>query len=1179
MPIDGQLPPDYHPDLITIPEICEDIISVEDWENPGTEGYTTWGGEYNGLEFANILGDKYMFFNTRNHLKIRKLEKPEDCIGQFGVPKPDGGWLYTLELNGKDGEIDNDIKTDLPRTSGWDHIGDVDIINNQEGSVLIILPLEYEKKDYYPAVAVYRYSPGRSPEYVGADVLTHQWLGNNKLAWAAILPSEHNPSADSNTNLFFTSDNEHVNSLNVYDITFYKSSIDIKFVDYFDIQTKQHEAQGGDISASGLLVIASQSHHALKVIDLYTGEFLGNLYAEVHPGLPYYQEYEGVSIFEFGSEKDCYFGNVHLLLHDDNKKGKRIRDHFFMKHYELPPVPLLVVKQANRDGDFLPDGFDKCPNIHSGDDLDDDCRPKGEDSCDDIWLPENDAARIDKDDDCILDYTPQINTDGIYETLRAHQWIPDKIKVVDNCSPAISKHNCSPASNYSKCSNHKQKNIDYFTEQTILSDQARKNNGLPAYLNYLKDWDEDDYRGNACDDKPVLRTTSVQYCLNPHIGLRQTSYDAKGDIPSAPSFHELTLPERRYWNPGTNLFCESEVPIISKSTHIKVGVDVDNNGQSGERGVSLWKCNCDPLDPEEDCTTCATNVLPGMPGSNYNGFEKSCRLGHTNCSKVLKKEEKDYIKSKAEYAVKFSEDDGRIRFAVDYSVEDMEDTTVNYPKLYVASNVMDAFTTFTSETYPLCKFFPYLDLGIWQKLGVGGTLLSEFLLDFGDPVINPGIEDEIGYRFIFDPRKQAGNYLPDVEGGYLDRASEGMAVAVFEIGYNQSSLNPALPSGKRSVFNFELPEFADGAFVYTHLLFGGRSETGKVHNQLHIGLETPLPGESYWYDLTATQTAVANADPNDEYIEPPALVDAMSFFERNLNQMVVLGGKLADGEDNTACYLFDLETVSWRRLDDLPVDIDEAMLSLREDHGELWLMGGKENPSSIAYILDFTTGEWSDVSAAFSRAGASAIYDRYGDRFLVFGGREISGKDGTPVSTNSLLAFYPEKAGSRGAVEILIPPAAGSEPTFTHKTPLMYDHFTGKVLVTQPDSSRPGSSVMMGYDLGNKAGGWYFVDDMLHFTIDYPEVDGDVDGDAELPADGDEDEVVVDGDDQPPCEGCECQQNSGCDADKLIKKAYAGGNVAKQKNTDMRPLAFMLVFILPLTALIMLYRRSRKHVI
>jgi len=73
--------------------------------------------------------------------------------------------------------------------------------------------------------------------------------------------------------------------------------------------------------------------------------------------------------------------------------------------------------------------------------------------------------------------------------------------------------------------------------------------------------------------------------------------------------------------------------------------------------------------------------------------------------------------------------------------------------------------------------------------------------------------------------------------------------------------------------------------------------------------------------------------------------------------------------------------------------------------------------------------------------------------------------------------------------------------------------------------------------------------------------------------------VVVDGDDQPPCEGCECRQNSGCDADKLIKKVYAGGNTAKPENTDMRPLAFMLVFILPLTALIMLYRRSRRNII
>lgn len=397
-------PPIYTPALDENGKIDCDVAAIPD------EKEFSDMGEYNGIEFFSYgEGDdlrEFMVIVTTEHLRIRQLPHWQDydwqsCPDHFGVVGGDS-WHIKISIYDLVAQIPN-----LGDKDNYNHIGDVDVHYNSDGMPQIFMPFEYFERSNDPLVAVFTVDPKKvvsdgaaALEYTKHYILEQQ--ANGTLAWLAIFPL--------NPNLLFTSDeigdlaeygfkqntynrSEHGDqwsslvvlaetleaqgigcadvlsighfqtltlgstALNVYDLSGDQATgEDAVHLGYLRTEYCFNRMQGGDFSPNGMLFLANDLiETGFRILNIYTGETIGEFDAPITTGGVTVEEYEGVAVHSVSggtstNDDSCYPGTVHLEMSDnDAKRGSKNSDDLYLKHYSLSSRAITQLRNVDKD--------------------------------------------------------------------------------------------------------------------------------------------------------------------------------------------------------------------------------------------------------------------------------------------------------------------------------------------------------------------------------------------------------------------------------------------------------------------------------------------------------------------------------------------------------------------------------------------------------------------------------------------------------------------------------------------------------------------------------------------------------------------------------------------------------------------------------------------------------------
>ena len=283
----------------------------------------------------------------------------------------------------------------IPWPESYGHIGDIDVVKADD-SVYLFIPLEGTG---IPCIAVYKIFKNNGHLNVSFHLAIHpRSQDENKLAWVALHPL--------NPRLIFTAaGNSSQQALNVYTLPDFIENLndpnDTLEVNaqsfpltypttdsYFHIRY----STSGDISDSGILFLlindceswASPSEcgfqlmQGLQMFNTFTGEMIGHFPAGVFGTLYDYQEFEGLSVFNFMGT------HVHLEKYDTWSNGGQNEESSFYRMTFTDPKYFLD-RDADWDGMYNAD--DPCPYVRPENDPDNDCIPTCNANVD--ALPEN----------------------------------------------------------------------------------------------------------------------------------------------------------------------------------------------------------------------------------------------------------------------------------------------------------------------------------------------------------------------------------------------------------------------------------------------------------------------------------------------------------------------------------------------------------------------------------------------------------------------------------------------------------------------------------------------------------------------------------------------------------------------------------------------------------------------
>ncbi len=245
-----------------------------------------------------------------------------------------------------------DLKN-IPALHGYDHFGDFEHYEFK-GQGYLLIPITGKQKP--PVIAAF--------ESISLNYISHAYSGLNDAPWCAIDSQGTLYTSVSKNSLLlrFGVDWEALRNYRKLNL---RSLASIPLQDESGKGVFIDTPQGGAISASGNLLYLVAGYYkdshpswGIHIFDLRTGRRIlrsrsgvGPFNYEFHPGLPKYEEPEGMTIWDLDDRRaPGIAGKLHVLMLDNDPK----QDDIYLKHYTNNDAYPVLYENVNFDGRALP---------------------------------------------------------------------------------------------------------------------------------------------------------------------------------------------------------------------------------------------------------------------------------------------------------------------------------------------------------------------------------------------------------------------------------------------------------------------------------------------------------------------------------------------------------------------------------------------------------------------------------------------------------------------------------------------------------------------------------------------------------------------------------------------------------------------------------------------------------
>ena len=747
-------------------------------------------------------------------------------------------------------------------------------------------------------------------------------------------------------------------------------------------------------------------------------------------------------------------------------------------------------KQTDVDQDGVLDYEDYCPSIFMTKtvDQDGDCIPDHnlngfpvpDDRCPKLFLPNdnNDWVSLDSDKDCIIDESGRYkiklinldfsNGDTTFNGPFVRKWgsVPQ-----DNCAPLdllsdpsfcpwkdpnpnpnnpdhykYHEELCCSAAQPANCNNSRQENLDILTEtQNQFAAMGDICDKRPA-LSFVNDLDMSyqysnfqlSPRSTLCNEDRIFVMESIAWRLN---------------------FETMSTP----YYAGRNIYGRIFTLIMPQPQRLG----------SDQRKVTMEMCFCDESQGGNGCQNCneiksssfndkkkiqysITNYLDTLPVINSVDGElisfdnnrpdgRPAFLGGKNTKNGYSYtwDPITGIIPPLDPGTDWENYKARIRF-VHYEPDKITYTDTNLHGLAVGTGVHSLVNQSRFHSGPCIPINPG---SRWRlPLQRDDHRAQEYLPGWWKLEGNPGDNPNSEWRqFILDVGEQIGFSLPSDATLSQEKRNAGLAAAAGPI---------AITSIELGNVGINAPQGIDTEIALIQSYYQGATSARDGNpGIIYIGLTTN--SQTKWTDLSLNRQLYAPS--------PRSRVKLLYLPETK--QLLLIGDYMDKDNNNvTDVHLFNLLSLSWEYIADLPDQRTDYEAVIRSSTNEIWYFGGYENSQQIVkdvLVLNLKSKVFTRFDTDFGdpsrRINHSVIYDSQSDRFFIFGGSSVNGSE-----TDGIYGLVPPPGEIDGLQYPQSLPAwlpvvgGGSSATGNEKIPLMYDPYSHRFMILIADDEENG---------------------------------------------------------------------------------------------------------------------------